>query len=302
MILRSPASLAHPVLSPRAVMVVKLLALAWAVTGQITVYPQVRVPPLALLAAFEGSPAWPVALTFLGVLGVLGVWLTGLVRTGAMVLAASIGLGMAGDLAWFSNNRAFTAVVLALLGLAQTPAQERWVPWQCGVVFLGAAFDKTLSPDWRSGRFLATFVDGLADYGLLWSPGGYTGGRHCLAELAAAWGTPWLFAAASWLVILGEWAIGVGFLLRHRAVVTANAAFFVGLVLLTGSPMGMFAFAGTIVSLLLIDGLGEGRRLGDHVGYWAAVVVLLGSPLFSQALVVLVAVAVAATYDRAFRT
>ena len=294
--MRSPWALGHPVLSRRAVLVAKLIALAWLVTGQATVYPGLRLPVVPV-----SDETWTVGLTTLGVLGIVLVWLSAYVRLGCLAVAASIGLGIFGDLAFYSNNRLFTAVILGLLGVVKRRDQERWVAVQVGIVFLGAAFDKTLDPDWRSGHFLETLVDGLSDYGLLWSPGGFSGGRHWLAEglqRAPSWG----FRVLSWAIIGLEWVLGGLWLLARRQAVLPNTLFFLGLILLTGSPMGMFAFAGTAVSLLLVDGLAEGDRLGDHAVYWTAIVLLLGSPLFSQALAVLVALLVPVTYTRRFRT
>jgi hypothetical protein len=213
-------------------------------------------------------------------------------------LSGSYFLALGSDLAVYSNNRLFTAMLLLLLGLIRRPEQQCWLRWQCAVVFFGAAFDKALGWDWWSGQFLHSLVAELANYGLLWSPGGHSGGRHVVAEILAQGAGRPVFAVVSWGVIGVECALAWGYLRNRSWVVPVNAAFFVGLIVLTGSPMGMFAYAGVVVSLLLVQGIGEGERLGDSVAYWSGWGLLLGSPLFSTWLVLVSVVGISLTFRR----
>lgn len=268
--IRSPLDLAHPALSARAVVFARLLTGVWLLTGHVAALPTVGVPLLGGLSVLHGHPAWRVMLLYLSALGVVLVWATPAVRTGCALVAASIGLALLGDLAWFSNNRLLTGLLLALVALAREPAHDRWLLWQLAIVWLGAAWDKTWDADWRSGQVLVALVDELQLRGQLWSPGGAHPEPTALA--VALRGLP--LAGLSWAVVALEWAVGLAFLRGHPAAWWLSAAFFAGLVALTGSTMGMFVYVG------LLGGLLVHPRAGD-LRVWLVPVGLLATPLFS---------------------
>lgn len=281
-------SLQHPLLRKEEVALARLLAVAWLVTGHVTWAPAVHVPWFPLLAALAEGRAWPLALTVLGFSASWVILLSRAVRTGALGLAGAVLLGLASAQAAFAYNRLFVGLLLLMIGLG-----GRGLPrLQVAVLYLGAGLDKLLTPDWRSGRFLDSFVTDLARFGRLWGPGGVVGTPNLLARVLAS-RIHQLSPALSWLVIGTELALAVAFALGLRSGAVLNLLLQLTIAALTGSSFGMFFFAATACSVLLVPPDAEwtcrrtlsfrGRRHSGTAALWLAPLVWWPGPALVMA-------------------
>ena len=219
------------------VRLVQVLAVAWLFTGQSLVWP--------------GAPLARVLLASISTALCLGLIFSRHTRGLALSLGALILAVAAWQPTWFAHNRLFVASLLVMVGLSSR--RGPWLPrLQVGLVYLLAALDKLGEPAWRDGRFVGSFLEQLARFGLMWAPGGSVGAPNLPAQWVAAHGSPQLYQLAGAGVIALELALAACFVFGVRRAVWLNVAFHVGIYTLTGSTMGQFFFAGAAASLLLL--------------------------------------------------
>lgn len=250
---RRALALEHAELPPNAVLCAKLLALFWLGTGQVVHVRSTFVPFVFDLALDlpPGSLLVP-CVVLAQLLAILTVVCSRFVRTGCAMLASIIMALALADQPLFSNNRAFCALVLAMLAFGD---RGRLARLQVALVYACAALDKLLSADWRSGWFLETFGRELCRVGELWSPGWLQGAPLPLTcalsdQLAAR---PSFATLSSWLVILTELVLALGYLRGARSIALLAVAFHCLIFLATGSTFGVFFYAGLACSVLVLD-------------------------------------------------
>lgn len=279
----------HPDLPTAHLRLAQVLATAWVLTGQSFVWPAPWLSPL------EGLPAlpWRLALALLSTGLCLALLTTRFTRGCAAGLAALIALELVAAPTWVAHNRLFVLALLVMVALS-TRRLEFLPRLQVGVVFALATVDKLLAPAWRDGRFASSFLEQLAAFGLMWSPGGRVGAENPLASWLA--GHVGDGVVAGWLVIALEGLVAACFFANWRAGAWLNALFHAGVFGLTGSTMGQFFFAGSGSSLLLVSP----ARLPS-----AAVVIgvtaLLAGPWTHRALPLVVLLSAAVAWWRAAR-
>jgi hypothetical protein len=271
-------SLRHPALAPHGVLLAKLLAAAWVLTGHASLLPRVHLPRLALLEGLPPGGAWRLGVAAVGLLCALAVLVSRHTRLACLGLAAVQGVGLLAARGDFQHNRLFCALLLALLGLSGARSQA-WLPRaQVALLYLGAGLDKLGDADWRGGRMLSSLLAELARYGRLWAPGGQQGAPNTVAALLSAadgFGPHgWLGLLLSWGVITGELLLAAAFLLPGRAArwgaLGGSLALQVGVYLVMGGPMGMFVYAGLAAALLAVPPAPHVRLLGApaRLGAW----------------------------------
>jgi predicted DCC family thiol-disulfide oxidoreductase YuxK len=164
------------------------------------------------------------------------------VRLSALVLGASILLGVVASKAYYGNNKTFCGLVLFLIGLYQ-PGQQPWLlRYQLVIVYLGAGLNKLLDPDWRSGVFFEHWA------------------AHRLHQpvyiTLAGWLPPMLFAKAlSWMTIATELGLSVAFQVRrwYRWGIYASLLLHSGMLFFTGTTFTMFFYAMSASMLFFVD-------------------------------------------------
>lgn len=214
----------------------QVLAVAWLFTGQALWWP-------------GPSKLWSGALALVSTALCLGLFLTPWKRACAAGLAALVAIELAVVPTFFAHNRLFVAALLVTVALSGPGFT--WLPRvQVALVYGLAGLDKLLDAAWRDGRFMSSFLEELARFGLMRGAGGDVGAPNALAQWLAANVTSAALLAGS--VIALELALAACFLFKWRAGVWLGLAFHVGVYALTGSPMGQFFFAGAAASLLLL--------------------------------------------------
>ncbi len=233
-------------LPPEVVLLVRLIAIAWLVTGHALLFPRRSVPFFEFLAPLADSPLVGTAALALGAVCAVELVVGKAVRVSALTLGALIFLTTLLSRTFFSNNRLFAAALLVLAGLEAAKGPPRLLRAQVVVLYLCAGLDKLLDADWRSGAFVRSFVRGLASHGHLWSPGQGATSAYLPAEAVDALlvRNPSLTVVASWGTLLVELAIGFALLAgRRQAGIALGLVFHAGLLLYTRSPLGMFFYA-----------------------------------------------------------
>lgn len=227
-------------LPPNLVLMVKILAVALLVKGTGESLP---VPFLPFLPGLDRCPPelFRGLLTIVFYVSAAGVLSNRGLRLACLGLGGSLVLAVLSSQIYYSNNKLFTGLVLILTGLTN-PARPLW-PFraQLAIVYFGACLNKALDPDWRSGQFMNHWL------GVQLHNPVYQHLSECLPPLM-------LGCALSWLVIVAEGAMVLGFLCPRgtSGALALNALFHLTLVQLTGWTFGEFFFAMLAVSLAFV--------------------------------------------------
>ena len=235
-------------LPPEVVLLLRLIAIAWLLTGHAFLLPTRSVPFFDVLAPIADGSVVAWAEFVVGAVCAVQLVLGRAVRVSALTLGSLIFLTTLLSRAYFSNNRLYTACVLVLAGLEAREGPPRLLRAQVIVLYLASGLDKLLDADWRSGAFVRSFASGLASYGRLWSPGHDATTAYLPAQIFSSMldATPRLAVVASWSTFLLEIGVGLAFLAgRSRLAIGLGLAFHAGLLVYTASPMGMFFYAAT---------------------------------------------------------
>jgi predicted DCC family thiol-disulfide oxidoreductase YuxK len=220
-------------LPPNVLLAAKLVALCLLVTNHVRLLP--NDPFLPFIPALEAlGPPFPFGAILRGVFigSALALLFNRRTRTSALVLGGTILLAVVSSKAYYGNNKLFCGLFLTLVGL-QRPGDEPWLlRYQVALVYLGAALNKWIDADWRSGQFFEHW------------------GRTRLEQPLFIWlsnSLPPLVAGKlfCWSSILAESALGVGFLVRRAWpwAIWLGILFHTGAMWFTGSVFTMFYYA-----------------------------------------------------------
>lgn len=243
-------------LPPEVVLLARLLAIAWLLTGHAVLLPTRSVPFFDVLTFVADSTLVAWAELVVGTVCAIQLAVGRSVRTSALSLGGLILLTTVLSRAHFSNNRLFTACLLVLVGLEASRGPPRLLRAQVVVLYGAAALDKLLDADWRAGVFMRSFASGLANQGRLWSPGHDSSTPHLPAQLFASTmsALPGSAVAASWAVMLLELGIALAFFTgRRRLAIGLGVAFHAGLLVYMGSPLGMFFYSATAAYFAFVE-------------------------------------------------
>jgi hypothetical protein len=246
-------------LAPGPLLAARLLVLYPFLSGSLgMIRPRPGVGAIAVLDNLSRvpEPLWLlVSAVYLG--AAVAVWLGHRARLAAIVSGSVILFDVVVALGEYANNRLLVGLVLVLIGLAD----ETWGTWpirsQLAVMYAGAALNKLLDGDWRSGRFMENWTEEVLDLSF------YT-------NVADRWSN--LHLALSWVTIVVEAALAALILMVHRTrlAIILVLTFHGGMLLLTeGTVSWLFGYgvAATLVALT------EPRRMSPIVvaalGFWA---------------------------------
>ncbi|HET9744450.1 MAG TPA: DCC1-like thiol-disulfide oxidoreductase family protein [Chitinophagaceae bacterium] len=202
-----------------------------------------REPYLPFLAIFDeiGHPVIIQKILQVGLYGsALGILFNRHVKTFSLVAGSSILLSILSAKGSYSNNFLFTSFILLLVGL-QMPGQNKssWIRYQFAVLYIGAALNKLMEPDWQTGLFMDYWMNKLP--------------IPIFQKLAALF-PPMVFAKAMcWLTIAAETTLAA-LALSNRLTslfIFLGIAFHFALSFFTGRTYGWF-FPMLVVSYVAI--------------------------------------------------
>ena len=227
-----PLRIGETELPENVLLLAKIVALAFITTGQIRLLSWHFLPFLPLFDHL-GSPAvfhWVLVTIFLGAATALAY--NKHVRICCLVLGGVILISLLSSRVYFENNRTYCACLLILAGLSSR-GQSPWpIRLQVVIVYFGAALNKVLQQDWRSGQFFAYW------YGQIHCP-------QMWAHITALIPAMPLARLVCWAAIITEFVLVVGFLVPrwYTWSIWLGAAYHTTLLLVMNSTFGMFYYA-----------------------------------------------------------
>lgn len=231
-LLTEPFRIDHTDLPENVLLLAKVITLAFIVTGQIRLLSWHFLPFLRFFDRMGPPAVFHWALVTVFAIAAAALFYNWNVRTCCFVLGGVILVSLLSSRLYFQNNRTYCACLLLLCGLCSR-TQEPW-PLRLQVVLLyaGAALNKVLQPDWRSGQFFAYWY-GQIHHPAIWA--------HITAFVP---GAP-LAALACWMTIAIEFILVVGFLVPryYPWAIWLGTAYHTALLVIMNTTFGMFYYA-----------------------------------------------------------
>ncbi len=227
-----PFRIAGTELPGNVLLLAKIVTLAFIATGQFRLFSRHFLPFLPIFDRL-GSPAafhWSLVTIFLAAAAAL--FYNAHVRTCCLVLGGVILISLLSSRAYFENNRTYCACILILAGLCRR-GQTPWpIRSQVVLVYFGAALNKLLQQDWRSGQFFAYW------FGQIHHP-------HLWARITSLIPAMPLAQFLCWTTIITEFVLVAGFLVPrwYAWSIWLGAAYHTSLLLVMNSTFGMFYYA-----------------------------------------------------------
>jgi hypothetical protein len=242
LLVSEPLRISETELPDNVLLMAKVIALAFIATGQVRLLSWHFLP---FLRVFDdlGTPAvfhWTLVTVFLAAAAAL--FYNQHVRICCFVLGGVILISLLSSRAYFENNRTYCACLLILAGLCNR-GQSPWpIRLQVVLVYFGAALNKLMEPDWRSGQFFAYWFGGI-HHPDLW------------ARVTAFIPAMPLAQFVCWATIITELILVAGFLAPrwYSWSIWLGAAYHTTLLLLMNSTFGMFYYAMLASYLAFVD-------------------------------------------------
>ena len=261
-----PLRIGNTELPESVLLMAKVLTLAFLATGQVRLLSWHFLPFFRIFDRL-GSPAvfhWTLVALFLTASACL--FYNRRVRLCCLVLGGVILVSAVSSRTYFENNRVYCACILLLAGFSAR-GQKPWpLRLQVALVYFGAALNKLLQADWRSGQFFAYWF-GQIHHPQLWAYVTRVVPAVSLAQLAC------------WATILTEFILVAGFLVPrwYRRAIWLGVAYHTTLLLVMNSTFGMFYYAMLASYLAFIDWPRPQLKVvyQDDLGYVARLLQLL---------------------------
>ena len=231
-LISEPLRISNTELPENVLLLAKVLTLAFLATGQFRLLSWHFLPFLRFFDRM-GSPAvfhWTLVFTFLAAAAAL--FYNRHVRICCLVLGGVILVSLLSSRIYFENNRVYCACILVLAGLSARQPRPWPLRLQVVLVYFGAALNKLLQADWRSGQFFAYWF-GQIHHPQIWA--------HITNIVPAM---P-LAQFVCWVTIVTEFVLVAGFLVPkwYSWSIWLGAAYHTSLLLVMNSTFGMFYYA-----------------------------------------------------------
>jgi predicted DCC family thiol-disulfide oxidoreductase YuxK len=204
---------------------------------------RLKEPYLPFLFIFDeiGHPSIIHAILQIGLFGsAIAILFNRNVRAFSFIAGSCILLSILGAKGSYSNNFLFTSFILLLVGLQKSgDNKSSWIRYQLAVLYLGAALNKMMDPDWQTGQFMEFWMNDMP--------------IRTFQHLSAYF-PPMVFSKIiCWLTMATEVILGV-LALTNRATslfMFLGIIFHFGLAFFTGRTFGWF-FPMLVVSYVAI--------------------------------------------------
>lgn len=210
----------------------KLLALCAILTGFWARLPVPYLPFASVFDHLRAAASFRLALQaiFLAASGTL--LLNRAVRTCCLALASVVFAALLCSRGYYESNRLFLGCLLLLLGLYAVGTGARLIRYQVSLVYFGAVVNKLFDADWRSGQFFENWATRIHPQAI------YITAASLFPHMALA-------QVLSWLTILTELGLAIGFLFRpvFGIAIWTGILFHTVMFLVTGRTFGMFLYA-----------------------------------------------------------
>jgi predicted DCC family thiol-disulfide oxidoreductase YuxK len=227
----NPFSITGTDLPPNLLLMVKVIAICFLLSGQWAELPVHFLPFVSLLDRIGSPQTFRHVLQLLFAGASVALLLNRRVRTCCIVLGLVILVAMFSSRTYYGNNRLFTGLIFFLTGLYE-PGHSPWmVRLQVSLVYLGAGLNKITDPDWRSGQFFQHWIISIHH-------------QNLYAHVAALFPPMMLSRAMGCITFTTELFLAVALLTRwYRYAIWVGICFHTALLVLTGRTFGMFYYA-----------------------------------------------------------
>jgi hypothetical protein len=219
---------------PNLLLVTKLLAMCFLVSGQWALLPKPFLPFIGVFGELGSGAVFNAVLSVVFLVAAAMLITNRSPRAASLTLGLVIAIAMLASRNYVENNRIFVCLVFVLAGLSDRKMGARVVQLQVALVYCGAGLNKLLDVDWRSGRYF----EHLASGSVL---------AHTYSRISGVLPSLLFSALLGWAVIVTEFALAGAFLMRRLIpiVIWVGVAYHTSLVLITGRTFGMFWYATT---------------------------------------------------------
>lgn len=235
----NPLQVGDTDLPPNLLLMAKILVLCFFLTGQWNLLPQTFLPFAPMFDHMGNPVVLQYSIKILFVIAAACLLFNYRVRTACLTLGGLVMIAILSSRLYWQNNRTYTACLWFVAGL-YIPGQKPWLA-RCQVILLyfGAALNKLLDADWRSGQFFQNMEGNLGHH------------QRFYIALSSLLPALWVAKIMSWTVIVVEFVIAGGFLVRTAwgPIAWLGIAYHTALLALTGYTFGMFYYA-TLSSFL----------------------------------------------------
>jgi hypothetical protein len=237
-----PFRITNSELPDNVLLMAKVLTLAFLATGQIRLLSWHFLPFMRFFDRV-GTPAqfhWTLVGIFLAAAAAL--FYNRQVRLCCLVLGGVILVSLLSSREYFENNRTYCACILLLAGLSSR-GQKPWaLRAQVVLLYFGAALNKIMQPDWRSGQFFWYW------FGQIHHPDLWRRVTAFVPEMPLA-------QFFCWSTIIIEFVLVIGFLTPrwYTRSIWLGAAYHTALLVMMNSTFGMFYYAMLASYLAFVD-------------------------------------------------
>jgi hypothetical protein len=237
----NPLAIRGTVLPVNLLLMAKLLTLTFLIR-QVDDLPEPFLPFLSIFDNIGSPVVFQRTLQTIFVLAAISLFVNRYVRASCLILGSVIVVTLLSARLYFENNRTFIGCMLLLVGLYQFGPREKLSLWlvrlQVPLLYFGAALNKVLDVDWRSGQFFENWMVHILNQPF------YITVSSWLPHMTFSW-------LMSWTTIVIEIALCIGFLVRRLFpwAIWVGIAYHTALLLFTGRTFGLF-FYGVLSSYL----------------------------------------------------
>jgi predicted DCC family thiol-disulfide oxidoreductase YuxK len=226
----NPLHVRGTALPANVLLMAKLITLCFILTGQVSIMSSHFLPFFPVFNHMGSPITFHYVLQAIFLVAALLLFLNRYVRIACFVLGMAMFVSILSQRELFANNRTFCACALLLSSLCSIDTKPWLLRYQVVIVYFGAALNKLLEPDWRSGQFFVHWF-GHVHHPQLWAAV-----TSIVPEMR-------LGQMISWSVILVEFVLVIGFMVPrlYRSAIWLGAAYHTGL--LMHSAFTMFYFA-----------------------------------------------------------
>lgn len=226
---------------PNLLLLTKVLVVCFFVSGQWALLPEPFLPFPGFLGDLGSPAAFQLALKVVFVVASALLLTNRSPRAASLALGLVLALAMLASRSYIENNRFFVCLLFVLAGLSDRRLGSRLVQLQVALLYFGAALNKLLDVDWRSGQYF----EHLASRSQF---------AHLYSRIGGVLPSLLFSAILGWGVISTEFALGAAFLARRLIplAIWLGVAYHTSLVLITGRTFGMFWYAATASYLAFV--------------------------------------------------
>jgi hypothetical protein len=256
----SPLRISGTALPPAVLFAVKVMTLAFLLRSQVQALPAPFLSFVPALDNVHGSSSLGAVLQVVFVAASIAVLFNFWPRLSSLAMGLVVLAAILSSRMYLENNRLYTGAFFFIAGLYTDRYGLVLLRAQVILMYFGAALNKFLEADWRSGDFFVAF--------------GQVSAYHHLYALIPSVIYPWI----GWSVILTEAVICVGLIcpaLRSYAVWIA-VGYHTTLLMVSGRTFGLFWFSLLASFVIFIDWPMRSRSLVSSASSpWGLVISLL---------------------------